>query len=304
MCTEPGANILAGLGTLPAYQNEKTIDTLVNVEGMPEGFREAIAADNFVLECQMIPQAGALEQIIAEEHDLIMIGEEDKNAVLNWQKSGNLFVIATGRNLGTIKPIFESYGFSPDFWILNNGAMIADRDGKTLFTKLIPRETALAVLRYLQSINDDGSGVSLTDRKVCLLSEKGTSTQKACDGGTITADQLESLDNIVQIHRRNLDLKHIKDLCKDIEERFSEVSAYANLWNGDIVARGVDKAVAVKWLKEHFPQIEKIRCIGDSVNDLGMVRAYQGAVPDVADPEIKKEATQIVKSVAEFLENF
>ena len=64
-----------------------------------------------------------------------MIGEEDKNAVLNWQKSGNLFVIATGRNLGTIKPIFESYGFSPDFWILNNGAMIADRDGKTLFTK-------------------------------------------------------------------------------------------------------------------------------------------------------------------------
>ena len=40
-----------------------------------------------------------------------MIGEEDKNAVLNWQKSGNLFVIATGRNLGTIKPIFESYGF-------------------------------------------------------------------------------------------------------------------------------------------------------------------------------------------------
>ena len=172
-----------------------------------------------------------------------MISEEDKNAVLNWQKSGNLFVIATGRNFGT-------------------------------------------------------------DRKVCLLSEKGTSTQKACDGGTITADQLESLDNIVQIHRRNLDLKHIKDLCKDIEERFSEVSAYANLWNGDIVARGVDKAVAVKWLKEHFPQIEKIRCIGDSVNDLGMVRAYQGAVPDVADPEIKKEATQIVKSVAEFLENF
>ena len=73
------------------------------------------------------------------------------------------------------------------------------------------------------------------------------------------------------------------------------------------VAGGVGTAPVypqVKWLKEHFPQIEKIRCIGDSVNDLGMVRAYQGAVPDVADPEIKKEATQIVKSVAEFLENF
>lgn len=89
-----------------------------------------------------------------------------------------------------------------------------------------------------------------------------------------------------------------------MEEHFPEVSAYANLWNGDIVAKGVDKAVAVKWLEEHFPQIKQIRCIGDSVNDLGMIRDYQGAVPDAADPEIKKEATQIVKSVAEFLENF
>lgn len=40
-----------------------------------------------------------------------MIGEEDKNAVLNWQKSGNLFVIATGRNLGTIKPILSLMAF-------------------------------------------------------------------------------------------------------------------------------------------------------------------------------------------------
>ena len=76
MCTELGADVLASLGTLPAYQNDKTIDTLCSVEGMPEGFREAIAADKFVLECQMIPEAGALEQIIEEEHDLIMLGAE------------------------------------------------------------------------------------------------------------------------------------------------------------------------------------------------------------------------------------
>lgn len=74
MCTEPGADILAGLGTLPAYQNEKTINTLVSVEGMPEGFKEAITVDSFVLECQMTPMAGAIDKVIAEEHDLIMLG--------------------------------------------------------------------------------------------------------------------------------------------------------------------------------------------------------------------------------------
>lgn len=76
MCSEPGADLLASLGTLPAYQNEKTINTLVNVEGMPEGFKEAITVDSFVLECQMIPQAGAVDKIISEEHDLIMLGAE------------------------------------------------------------------------------------------------------------------------------------------------------------------------------------------------------------------------------------
>ena len=76
MCTEPGANVLASLGTLPAYQNEQTINTLVNVEGMPEGFKEAIDVDSFVLECQMTPSAGAIDKVISEEHDLIMLGAE------------------------------------------------------------------------------------------------------------------------------------------------------------------------------------------------------------------------------------
>lgn len=74
MCGETGADLLAGLGTMPAYQNEKTLNTLVRVDGMPEGFKEAIAVDSFVLECQMTPQAGALDKVIQEEHDLIMLG--------------------------------------------------------------------------------------------------------------------------------------------------------------------------------------------------------------------------------------
>lgn len=74
MCTEPGANILADLGTFPGYQDEKTINTLANVDGMPDGFKEAIAVDSFILEYQMIPQAGAIDKVISEEHELIMLG--------------------------------------------------------------------------------------------------------------------------------------------------------------------------------------------------------------------------------------
>lgn len=74
MCSEPGADILASLGTLPAYQNDKTITTLTSLEGMPEGFKEAIAVESFIAECEMIPVAGAIDKVVTEEHDLIMLG--------------------------------------------------------------------------------------------------------------------------------------------------------------------------------------------------------------------------------------
>jgi multiple sugar transport system substrate-binding protein len=75
-CTEPGANVLASLGTLPAYQTDTTINTLVNVDGFPEGAKEALEVDTVALEMPIHTQGGAIDKAIAEEHDLIMLGGE------------------------------------------------------------------------------------------------------------------------------------------------------------------------------------------------------------------------------------
>ena len=52
------------------------------------------------------------------------VSERNIEAVKQWQRKGNLFFIATGRNLASIKEQLGFFDLEPDGLILNNGAAI------------------------------------------------------------------------------------------------------------------------------------------------------------------------------------
>lgn len=222
-------------------------------------------------------------------------------AVENWQKDGNLFILATGRNESSIKIKLDECGIRPDALILNNGAVILNQEGQELFCKTIAPELVDEILRFLHSFNDDGSGVSTRKQKINVLSQTGTTTQKPCDG-TITIDQIGLLEDVVQIHRRKAEnIEMIRALCDDLNAKFPAISAYANVWNADIVAKGVNKAAAIDYLIRYFGGFEEVRVIGDSANDVDMIQKYHGAAVREANQEVKKVAAYIVEDVAEYL---
>ena len=230
------------------------------------------------------------------------VSERNIEAVKQWQRKGNLFFIATGRNLASIKEQLGFFDLEPDGLILNNGAAIMDKEGKLLLCRIIEKKTALKILRFLHELNEDGSGVSMTDKKINVLSSSGTTTQKACDG-VCRIDQIEGLESILQIHRRNKDEAYIRRLCKVINERFDQVSAFANVWNADIVAKGVDKAAAVHWILNRRPDIDEVRVMGDSANDAGMIREFHGVAPVWASAEVRQTAAGVLNDAAELLED-
>ena len=228
------------------------------------------------------------------------ISAENLNAIEKWQGAGNLFAIATGRNEGSIRGFLEKYSLKPDVLILNNGALILDRTGKKLFCRTIDDSAAKEVLRFLHGLGDEGSGVSMRTAKVNVLSGSGITTQKPC-GGQITIEQIDDLKEILQIHRRRQDELWIKELCARLNARFPFISAYANVWNGDIVAKGVNKSAAIDWVSKHWGGFCEIRVIGDSENDIQMIKDYGGATLRRVDPEIQRIAAMIVEDVAEYL---
>ncbi|MBN2469947.1 MAG: sugar ABC transporter substrate-binding protein [Anaerolineae bacterium] len=66
-----GAEVLAAT-TLPAVRTTETLAAFVEVEGMPEGTAEALQTTTVRLELPMHPAVAVVEQILNEEHDLIM----------------------------------------------------------------------------------------------------------------------------------------------------------------------------------------------------------------------------------------
>lgn len=67
-----GAKALAATGNLPAIRTPEVLAIFGALEGMPAGVAEALQTTTVRLELPMHPQVGAIEQILNEEHELIM----------------------------------------------------------------------------------------------------------------------------------------------------------------------------------------------------------------------------------------
>jgi len=69
---EEGAKALAATGNLPAVRTPEVLEVFASVDGVPAGATEALQTVTVRLELPMDPNVGAIEQILNEEHDLIM----------------------------------------------------------------------------------------------------------------------------------------------------------------------------------------------------------------------------------------
>lgn len=81
-----GAQILAELGNLPAIRTPEVLETFAAVPGVPAEAQEALQTTTVRLELPMAPNVGAYEQILNEQHELIMtnsVSVEDGIAEIN-----------------------------------------------------------------------------------------------------------------------------------------------------------------------------------------------------------------------------
>jgi len=67
-----GAKALAKTGNLPALRTPEVLDIFASLEGVPAEATEALQTVTVRLELPMHPKVGAVEQILNEEHELIM----------------------------------------------------------------------------------------------------------------------------------------------------------------------------------------------------------------------------------------
>lgn len=72
---EEGAACYAKTGAIPGRANDAMLADIAAMEGMPEGIAEALVVENITLDRPIVDKVSEINQMLGEEHSLIMLGE-------------------------------------------------------------------------------------------------------------------------------------------------------------------------------------------------------------------------------------
>lgn len=246
-------------------------------------------------------------KLFVSDYDLTLfvnnsIEEKSIEAINEWQKSGNMFAIATGRNRFSIQREVNKYNLKPDYIICNNGSIILDYKHNVIFEDEISREGAYEVIKYIYN-NYEGS-IEVSNSKLRISIEHPTENNLLSYevDKNINIKNLENIDSIIQINKKMKDTQNADMLSKKLNDTFKKhITAYANIVNIDIVKNNVNKANAIEYILKMHNSIKDIIAAGDSNNDMDMIKKYEGYAPNYAKENIKNAAKHIFSSIYEII---
>ncbi len=225
--------------------------------------------------------------------DTQIIDEATKKAVAAYIAKGGRFVLCTGRMISSILPYARELGLHGEV-VGYQGTVIADIDsGKFLEEDSVPFETALKLIEFAEErgiyyqyyykdtfVIEKESDVSREYAKYAIMPPlvTGINTKEYLIANRISPTKLLYI----------ADAEAVRALIKEINARFGDevLANTSKKFVVELVKKGIDKGVAMKKLGEKYgiPAEETI-CIGDSLNDLAMLK-YAGlsvAVENASD---------------------
>ena len=219
--------------------------------------------------------------------------QEDVDAIVKYQREGNLFGLCTGRPLMGILP-FKCPDFDYDFYICNSGAMIYDKDYHLLLENYMEYDVLERVTKQFH-----------TGVEIMVIAVDGMSVFHPLEH----SDFREKIDSIDQVKGKKLlgfalhfeTSKEAEEAIDDFHLTYPEIDAYVNANAIDCVPKGCSKATGIRFIKEYFQCKEKdISAIGDNYNDIPMLTAVENSYTFQSSPDgVKEKVKYIVSSVAE-----
>lgn len=218
----------------------------------------------------------------------------DIDAVKKFQAQGHLFGFCTGRPLFGLTDYLNGQ-VEADFYILNSGATIFDKNQNLIFEKTIPKEITDTLITY--GVEHNYSVDFHMDGKFWAFGKSIT----------FITDEIYTLEEINgKVHNITYDAKtpeNADELAKHVNSLFQgQVTAFRNTKYVDIVPAGCSKGFGIDFVRNYL-NIDLFAGIGDSMNDYPMFEKTNPCFTFSYAPEVlQKKATQLVNSVAEAIQ--
>lgn len=219
--------------------------------------------------------------------------------VKKWRKSGNIFAFVTGRSITGMR-LSQLRGCVYDYIISLNGGIVIDKHGVIIFRRRIRQEVAKELIEIVQRKTNY---YHMTDGFVGHYNSAFTFGK-----GTYFKNWLKVMSHVSPRYNLKIEdalkrpvlqitlslpseeeaIEFVNILNKNYGE---ELSAYSNNGYVDISAPNVSKATGINSVaKIHNIETRDIYCMGDSYNDISMLKAFKGFCPIETNEEIKKYA--------------
>ncbi len=210
-----------------------------------------------------------------DDYDL----ENNKKSVDVFRKSGNIFIIATGRSYYHFMKIVDKFNIDFDYAIINHGATIIDNNGNVIYNVSIDDS-------IIPEIKNDLKLSKATDYFCCSKLE--------------TKIPFEH-NNLTKINVKYNTKKESLQMNDFINKKYSQYVTSYNITSSsiEIISNRIDKSKAIQILADKLEiDYKNIYTIGDSYTDIKMVKDFNGYCMIDSVKELKKVAKGEYKSVS------
>lgn len=219
--------------------------------------------------------------------------------IANFKAAGNIFVIATGRSIGSILSQAKIHQIPFDYIIGNNGSLAINHKEELLFIKLMEFSIVQQIVELLPKDTvsyygvSDGFNVGLHD----YLSQEERQYNNIVD-----INELMKGKNAVGIFVRFINQFHAQSYAKMLNQQFPLVIKAYNFFDYvDILNYGVTKRTGIQLLLDNLNLDVDVYTMGDSFNDIPMIKGFNGFGVTSGEAEVKEVATLSFDTVGQAL---
>jgi hypothetical protein len=230
-----------------------------------------------------------MKKILVSDFDgTFLLNDEDiiKNIekVEEFRKQGNIFIIATGRSNDEFKEALSKYPLTYDYLIINNGATILNKDHKFLSNCIIKNWVKKSLLKKLElSAITNIYGCTILNSKIDVNNKR-----------------------LTKIHIEYSSLEEAKKISNFINKKyklFLKSFVIVSRNSVEIISSKCNKAKSVQKIARAKKINKKdIYAIGDSYNDLDMIKKFNGYTMENGKDELKAISLSIFPSVSDLIE--
>lgn len=219
-----------------------------------------------------------------------IISDYDRLMIEKFERDGHIFCVNSGRSYHHLQQNFTLQNFTAQITITGSGSQCHDSQSHTIFESRMLRNHALNLLQLILSSNAITYQIATNDIWV--------HARRDDPKWSVLKEQVD-LDAVNSMSAKFNTLDDAQRFCESVNA-LKEVCAYQNGLNVDIAPYGVSKASGIYNLAKHLDISKKeIFTIGDSLNDIEMIREFNGFCVTVSHPEIKEISSKEFDSVGD-----